>query len=130
MATIASRLYFGTAKQLEVLGAMEGFIRKQIEAHKERRKLWFPNELQPADAGATPEDEALLTRMRDAARGIPVAVLVALALNLLTEEGLPHFHRLIAAHFGSGNAWSEWNYTWTAEEDRHGCAIREDRKST
>ncbi len=125
MATVASRLHFGTARQLEVLGAMEGFIRKQIDAHMARRKLWMPNELSPADANATPEDEALLTRLRDAARGIPVAVLVALALNLLTEEGLPHFHRLIAANFGTGNAWSEWNYTWTAEEDRHGCAIRD-----
>src|SRR5688500_7314623 len=102
MATLASRIRFGTPHQLEVLGAMEGFIRKQIEQHIGRRKLWMPNELSPADAGASPEDEALLTRLRDAARGIPVAVLVALALNLLTEEGLPHFHRLIATHFGQG----------------------------
>ena len=123
MATPASRLRFGTAHQLEVLQAMEGFIRKQIDAHKERRKLWMPNELSPADAGA--EDEALLTRIREAAKGIPAAVLVALALNLLTEEGLPHFHRLIAANFGQDNAWSEWNNVWTAEEDRHGCAIRD-----
>jgi acyl-[acyl-carrier-protein] desaturase len=123
MATVASRLRFGTPHQLEVLQAMEGFIRKQIEAHLGRRKLWMPNELSPADAGA--EDEALLTRVRDAAKGIPAAVLVALALNLLTEEGLPHFHRLIATHFGQENAWSEWNNIWTAEEDRHGCAIRD-----
>jgi acyl-[acyl-carrier-protein] desaturase len=123
MATPASRLPFGTPQQLEVLASMEAFIRKQIAAHLERRKLWMPNELSPADAGA--EDDALLTRLREAARGIPAAVLVALALNLLTEEGLPHFHRLIATHFGSGNAWSEWNNVWTAEEDRHGCAIRD-----
>ncbi|MGH8482426.1 MAG: acyl-ACP desaturase [Nevskiaceae bacterium] len=122
MATLASRISFGTPRQLEVLGAMEAFIRKQIEAHRERRKLWFPNELQPADAGT--EDEALMTRLRDAAKGIPAAVLVALALNLLTEEGLPHFHRLIAAHLGN-SPWCEWNYMWTAEEDRHGCAIRD-----
>jgi acyl-[acyl-carrier-protein] desaturase len=123
MATLASRIPFGTPRQLEVLHAMEGFIRKQIEAHRERRKLWFPNELQPADAGT--EDEALMTRLRDAAKGIPAAVLVALALNLLTEEGLPHFHRLIASHLGNNSPWCEWNYMWTAEEDRHGCAIRD-----
>jgi len=123
MATLASRIRFGTPHQLEVLQAMEGFIRKQIEAHKQRRKLWMPNELSPADAGA--EDDALTTRMRDLAKGIPAAVLVALALNLLTEEGLPHFHRLIAQHFGDESPWVEWNYVWTAEEDRHGCAIRD-----
>jgi len=123
MATVASRLRFGTAHQLEVLAGMEAFIRKQIEAHLSRRKLWMPNELSPADAGA--EDEALLTRVREAARGIPAAVLVALALNLLTEEGLPHFHRLIASHLGNDGPWCEWNNMWTAEEDRHGCAIRD-----
>jgi len=123
MATLASRIRFGTPHQLEVLGAMEAFIRKQIEAHLSRRKLWFPNELSPADAGA--EDEALPTRLRELAKGIPAAVLVALALNLLTEEGLPHFHRLIAVHLGNGSPWCEWNNIWTAEEDRHGCAIRD-----
>lgn len=123
MATLASRIRFGTPHQLEVLAAMEGFIKKQIEAHLSRRKLWMPNELSPADAGV--EDEALLSRLREAAKGIPAAVLVALALNLLTEEGLPHFHRLIAANFGNDGAWCTWNYIWTAEEDRHGCAIRD-----
>jgi acyl-[acyl-carrier-protein] desaturase len=123
MATLASRIRFGTPHQLEVLGAMEAFVKKQIEQHLSRRKLWMPNELSPADAGS--EDEALITRMRELAKGIPAAVLVALALNLLTEEGLPHFHRLIAQNFGPDNAWAEWNYIWTAEEDRHGCAIRD-----
>jgi acyl-[acyl-carrier-protein] desaturase len=123
MATLASRIRFGTPHQLEVLQAMEGFIRKQIEGHLERRKLWMPNELSPADAGV--EDEALTDRMRELAKGIPAAVLVALALNLLTEEGLPHFHRLIAQNFGNESPWVEWNYMWTAEEDRHGCAIRD-----
>lgn len=125
MATPASRLRFGTPHQIEVLSAMEGFVRKQIEAHLGRRKLWFPNELSPADAGTTAEDEALVDRLRDAARGIPAALLVALALNLLTEEGLPHFHRLIATHLGNDSPWCEWNNIWTAEEDRHGCAIRD-----
>jgi acyl-[acyl-carrier-protein] desaturase len=123
MATVASRIRFGTPHQLEVLGAMETFIKKQIEAHLSRRKLWMPNELSPADAGS--EDEALLSKVRELAKGIPAAVLVALALNLLTEEGLPHFHRLIASHFGQENSWSAWNNIWTAEEDRHGCAIRD-----
>ncbi|MCI0749449.1 MAG: acyl-ACP desaturase [Nevskiales bacterium] len=123
MAALASRLRFGTPHQLEVLAAIESFVKKQIEAHLGRRKLWFPNELQPADA--TTEDAALLAKLREAARGLPAAVLVALALSLLTEEGLPHFHRLIATHLGNGSAWCTWNNIWTGEEDRHGCAIRD-----
>lgn len=125
MSTLASRLPFGTKHQLEVMASVESFIRKQIEAHKQRRKLWFPNELQPADADNTAADEAVLAKLREAAKGLPAAVLVALALNLLTEEGLPHFHRLIASHMGNASAWCEWNNLWTAEEDRHGCAIRD-----
>jgi acyl-[acyl-carrier-protein] desaturase len=125
MATLASRLKFGTPQQLEVLAAVESFVRKQIESHRSRRKLWFPNELQPAGADISVEDEALLTKVRDMAKGLPAVVLVALALNLLTEEGLPHFHRLIATHMGNESAWCEWNNLWTAEEDRHGCAIRD-----
>src|SRR3546814_18562599 len=49
----------------------------------------------------------------------------AVALNLLTEEGLPHFPRLIATYLGNSGPWRDWNNMWTAEEDRHGCALRD-----
>lgn len=39
---------------------------------------------------------------------------VSLALNLLTEEVLPHFDRLHPVNLGSDNAWSQWNYMWIA----------------
>lgn len=66
-----------------------------------------------------------LSSLRVRARGIPDAVRVALTLNLITEEGLPHFHRLFASHVNGSSAWKEWNYTWTAEEDRHGNILRD-----
>ncbi len=50
---------------------------------------------------------------------------VALALNLLTEEGLPHFHRLLAAYLGGDTFWSKWTNLWTAEEDRHGAVLHD-----
>ena len=50
---------------------------------------------------------------------------VALALNLLTEEGLPHFHRLLAVYLGSDSFWSKWTNLWTAEEDRHGAVLHD-----
>jgi acyl-[acyl-carrier-protein] desaturase len=103
--------------------ALEPYVRAQTATHLERRNLWFPNDLQPADAATT--DAAELEALRAAARGLPDAVRVALAINLLTEEGLPHFHRLIATHLGNDSPWSDWNNLWTAEEDRHGCALRD-----
>lgn len=114
---------FGTPDQLEVLTAIEPTVLSEIEAHRQRRRLWFPNDLMPADAGVT--DDGEVSRVREAARGLPDVVRVALALNLLTEEGLPHFHRLIAVYFGNDSPWCDWNNLWTAEEDRHGCALRD-----
>jgi acyl-[acyl-carrier-protein] desaturase len=122
MGRAAHHSTFGTPEQIEVLVALEPFVEQQASGHLERRKLWFPNDLHPADAGAQPDD---LARLRADAGNLPDAVRVALALNLLTEEGLPHFHRLIATHLGNESPWSRWNNMWTAEEDRHGCALRD-----
>ena len=116
---------FGTPQQVEVLTALEPAVRREMEAHKARRRLWFPNDLMPADADSGPDREAELAQTREAARGLPDVVRIALALNLLTEEGLPHFHRLIAVYFGPTSPWSDWNHLWTAEEDRHGCVMRD-----
>jgi len=48
-----------------------------------------------------------------------------LCLNTLTEEGLPHFHRLISQYLGADSIWSKWNNLWTAEEDRHGAILHD-----
>jgi len=125
MGSAAPKISFGTPDQIEILVALEPFVRQQTAAHLERRKLWFPNDLSPADAQENEQDVQELGRVREAARGLPDAVRVALALNLLTEEGLPHFHRLIATHLGNESPWSDWNNLWTAEEDRHGCVLRD-----
>jgi acyl-[acyl-carrier-protein] desaturase len=82
-------------------------------------------DLMPADAELTHAEDELLAQLRQRARGIPDGVRVAVALNLLTEEGLPHFHRLIAVHLSNESVWRAWNNVWTAEEDRHGCAMRD-----
>ena len=64
------------------------------------------------------------------AQAMPDAIKAALALNLLTEEGLPHFHRLIAVYLGDDSHWTNWNNLWTAEEDRHGTVLTDYCKST
>jgi acyl-[acyl-carrier-protein] desaturase len=82
--------------KLEVLQDLEEKVKELMEIHERKRELWFP-----ADARA------------------------ALALNLLTEEGLPHFHRLLAVHLGDESFWRSWNNLWTAEEDRHGQVLHD-----
>jgi acyl-[acyl-carrier-protein] desaturase len=125
MGSAAPKISFGTPGQIEILVGMEPFVRQQTASHLEKRKLWFPNDLLCADAEASEAQKQDVEKVREAARGLPDAVRVALALNLLTEEGLPHFHRLIATHLGNESPWSDWNNLWTAEEDRHGCALRD-----
>ena len=48
-----------------------------------------------------------------------------LVVNLLTEDNLPSYHREIAELFGRDGAWGTWVHRWTAEEGRHGIAIRD-----
>ena len=54
----------------------------------------------------------------------PVAQ-TAMIVNLLTEDNLPSYHREIATQFGRDGAWGQWVGQWTAEEGRHGIALRD-----
>ena len=49
----------------------------------------------------------------------------AMFVNLLTEDNLPSYHREIATRFGRDGAWGTWVGRWTAEENRHGIAMRD-----
>ncbi|WP_165691796.1 acyl-ACP desaturase, partial [Mycobacteroides abscessus] len=50
---------------------------------------------------------------------------VAMVTNLLTEDNLPSYHREIAMNFTMDGPWGTWVNRWTAEENRHGIAIRD-----
>jgi acyl-[acyl-carrier-protein] desaturase len=113
-----------TASKLEVLTDLEAVVKDLIEKHEAKRELWYPSDLLPADQDNYLDDKKL-AELRDRARSIPDNARVAVALNILTEEGLPHFHRLIAENLGSDTFWNTWNNLWTAEEDRHGNILRD-----
>jgi acyl-[acyl-carrier-protein] desaturase len=49
----------------------------------------------------------------------------ALVVNLLTEDNLPSYHRALSDVTGRDSAWGEWVHRWTAEEGRHGTAMRD-----
>ncbi|NKF22161.1 acyl-ACP desaturase [Solimonas sp. C16B3] len=125
MSVVATSMSFENTDKVEVLVSIEDAVAQQMALHVEKRRLWFPNDLMPADAELDAAHDGELARIREAARGLPDTARVAIALNLLTEEGLPHFHRLIASHLSNSGPWRDWNNLWTAEEDRHGCALRD-----
>ncbi|MBU2491777.1 MAG: acyl-ACP desaturase [Bacteroidetes bacterium] len=109
----------------EVLFSLENKVKELIEQHLYKRKLWFASDYLPADEKNTEDNESAILKLRERARSIKDSARVALGLNLITEEGLPHFHRLLAKYLGDDSFWSKWNNMWTAEEDRHGCVLRD-----
>jgi acyl-[acyl-carrier-protein] desaturase len=109
--------------KLEVLRDLEPRVRELMEIHERKRELWFPHDLLGPPPGECPDTH--LSQLRDQASGIPDPARAALALNLLTEEGLPHFHRLLAVYLGDDSFWRSWNNLWTAEEDRHGQVLHD-----
>lgn len=113
------------AGKTEVLKHLEQQVKMWMEDHINKRKLWFSSDFLPADEKMNDDNETNIRQLRDRTRGLKDEVRVAVALNLLTEEGLPHFHRLIAQYLGDRSFWSKWNNMWTAEEDRHGAILRD-----
>ena len=107
------------AVKVEVLQDLEGRVRELMESHERKRDLWFPSDLLEPGPDTCPDE--FRAKLRAQAEGIPDHVRAALALNLLTEEGLPHFHRVLAVYLGDDSHWRTWNNLWTAEEDRHGA---------
>jgi len=114
--------------KIEVLRDLESKVAELMAAHEAKRPLWFPADLLDAKPGESQaeHEKGLMAR----AQSMPDAIKSALALNLLTEEGLPHFHRLIAVYLGDDSHWTNWNNLWTAEEDRHGTVLTDYCKST
>lgn len=112
-----------TLAKVEVLADLEEVVHQLMDAHEAKRILWFPSELLAPAPDTDPDRH--VRELRDRANGISLPARVALALNLLTEEGLPHFHRLLAAYLGGDTFWSKWTNLWTAEEDRHGAVLHD-----
>lgn len=112
-----------TLARVEVLADLEADIHEMMIAHEAKRILWMPSELLSAPPDTDPD--AFVRELRQRAEGISLPARVALALNLLTEEGLPHFHRLLAQYLGSDSFWHKWTNLWTAEEDRHGAVLHD-----
>jgi acyl-[acyl-carrier-protein] desaturase len=114
--------------KIDVLKDLEGRVQELMEVHEQKRLLWYPSDLVGPPPGESPDRH--IAQLRKRAEGIPDSARAALALNLLTEEGLPHFHRLLAVYLGDDSFWRRWNNMWTAEEDRHGAVLRDYTRDT
>jgi len=112
--------------QRQLIEELEPVVAKELDRHLAIAKEWMPHEYVPWSqgrdfAGVMPDGEAWdvsQSTVSDTAR-------TALVVNLLTEDNLPSYHREIYTSFGPDGAWGTWIGRWTAEEGRHGTALRD-----
>ncbi|HZC70723.1 MAG TPA: acyl-ACP desaturase [Jatrophihabitans sp.] len=110
--------------RIDLLCELEPVVATNLDRHLASAKEWHPHDYVPWSRGRdfaflggtdwAPEESAL----------DPVAK-TAMVVNLLTEDNLPSYHREIATRFGRDGAWGQWVGRWTAEEGRHGIALRD-----
>ncbi len=109
---------------MDLLRELEPVVAENLDRHLGLAREWHPHDYIPWSRGRdfaflggedwVPEESAL----------DPVAK-TAMIVNLLTEDNLPSYHREIATRFGRDGAWGQWVGRWTAEEGRHGIALRD-----
>jgi acyl-[acyl-carrier-protein] desaturase len=109
---------------LHLLRELEPVVEKNLNRHMSMHKDWNPHDYIPWSDGKNyyalggqdwdPEE----SKLSEVAQ-------VAMVQNLLTEDNLPSYHREIAMNFSMDGAWGNWINRWTAEENRHGIALRD-----
>ncbi|MCV7314322.1 acyl-ACP desaturase [Mycolicibacillus parakoreensis] len=109
---------------LQLMYDLEPVAEKYVNRHLEMAKDWNPHDYIPWSDGKNfyalggqdfhPEQ----AKLSDVAQ-------VAMVQNLMTEDNLPSYHREIAMNMGMDGAWGTWVNRWTAEENRHGIALRD-----
>jgi acyl-[acyl-carrier-protein] desaturase len=111
--------------QTQMLLELEPVVAENLNRHLTMAKEWFPHQYVPWSDGRNYDGPlggdawtVSDSKMSDVARS-------ALIVNLLTEDNLPSYHHEIATLFGREAAWGDWVHRWTAEEGRHGIAIRD-----
>jgi acyl-[acyl-carrier-protein] desaturase len=117
-----------TAAQLSqtaLLVELEPVVARNLDRHLGMAKEWFPHEYVPWSAGRTFDGPLGGEAWSPGDSTIPEVARTALVVNLLTEDNLPSYHHEIATLFGRDGAWGTWVHRWTAEEGRHGVAIRD-----
>jgi acyl-[acyl-carrier-protein] desaturase len=110
--------------EVGVLRELEPVVEENLNRHLGVAKDWNPHDFVPWGEGRDfaylggedwdPEQSKLDPDAQS-----------AMVLNLLTEDNLPSYHRIIAEQFSRDGAWGTWVGRWTAEEGRHAIAMRD-----
>ncbi|MFE3189622.1 acyl-ACP desaturase [Nocardia sp. NPDC059240] len=107
-----------------LLAELEPVAEANLNRHLSLAKEWHPHDYVPWSEGRNfaamggIDWEPEQSRLGEVARA-------AMVTNLLTEDNLPSYHRLISDAFSRDGAWRTWVDRWTAEENRHGIVLRD-----
>ena len=114
-----------TAKNMEVIGMLEGFVAQTVETTLlDPDDCWQPTDFLPDLTKSDAMDEII--KLRERSDCIPDTVISSLVGNMITEEALPsyqtYFNLMVNEDrdLTSTNGWVRWSRAWTAEENRHG----------
>ena len=109
---------------------MSNFVAAHLHYLKPVAESWQPQDLLPAMDVEEWVDE--VSRLRQAAAGLPDDLLVVLVGDMVTEEALPSYQAFLTRLAGvadrsgvSESPWAQWSRGWTAEENRHGDLLHQ-----
>jgi acyl-[acyl-carrier-protein] desaturase len=111
--------------ETELLLELEPVVAGELDRHHKVAKEWFPHEYVPWSEGRNYDGLYGGDAWVETDTKIPEEARISLIVNLLTEDNLPSYHHEIATTLGRDAAWGTWVHRWTAEEGRHGTAIRD-----
>jgi len=111
--------------QTALLIELEPVVEANLNRHLAIAKEWFPHTYVPWSDGENFDGPLGGTAWEPGQSKLNETARTSMILNLLTEDNLPSYHHEIAQLFGRDGAWGTWVHRWTAEEGRHGTAIRD-----
>lgn len=114
-----------TLETVALLRELEPTVEVNLNRHLATAKEWFPHEYVPWSQGRDFDGVLGGVAWEPEQSTLSPVARTSLIVNLLTEDNLPSYHHEIAAIFGRDGAWGTWVHRWTAEEGRHGIAIRD-----
>ncbi|WP_338681428.1 acyl-ACP desaturase [Streptomyces acidiscabies] len=106
---------------IDLRAELEPRVARRLDDHLTAARDWMPHDLVPWslawDFDSSPWHPGQ-SRLPEPAR-------TALTSLLAEEEDLPRRHAALAAVYGRRGAWAQWLHRWTAEQQRHGTALRD-----
>jgi acyl-[acyl-carrier-protein] desaturase len=123
--TLDTAVQQGGISQTALLRELEPVVEANLNRHLAIAKEWFPHSYVPWGQGEDFDGPLGGRAWEPGQSKLDETARTSMILNLLTEDNLPSYHHEIATLFGRDGAWGTWVHRWTAEEGRHGAAIRD-----